>query len=185
MPKLPPARPQSLDDLMAHGEFFADFHLRKDGHFPPTCFLLTKEGPVVFQPGPVTGAESKEQMVMLIKMLCVAHAATAVVTVMEAWASFATPEAPLDPNEPPSEAVGRREVVMVEAECREKVQQKCLAILRTGRGSYFGLGEDLAPPGSTMEGRFAQFLPPLPPTPKQQRWAAKQLKELGLQGRRP
>lgn len=181
VPKLPPARPRTLDDLMEHGRFFADFQLRQDGTFPPTCFLLAKQGPVIFQPGPVTDAASKDRMAMLVQLFCVAHAATAVVMVMEAWASFGTPDAPLDPKEMPSETLHRKEIVIVAGESRERVRQQCLPLIRTGSGTYFGLGDDLSPPeGTTMEGRFTQFLPPVPPTARQRRWAKESLQRMGV-----
>jgi hypothetical protein len=180
-PGLPPRRPQSLADLMAHGEYFADQHLRQIGRVPATCFLVGAKGPIIFQPVSMSDGAAKDRFALAVKLFCVAHAATAVVLVMEAWASFATPEQPLDPKERPSEALHRREIVMVVGESRETVIQKCLPIVRTGAGSYFGLGEDAAPPNATLEGRFApQFLPPLPPSPKQQRWAMQQLRKEGL-----
>jgi hypothetical protein len=180
-PRLPTIRPQSMDDLLVHCEFFADFHLRQNGRFPATYFLLGNKGTVIFQPDTMKDEDAKDRLALAVKLLCVAHAATAVVTVMEAWGKFAVPGEKLDLKEAPSEAFDRREIVMLVGESRERTIQKCLPIVRDGRGGYFGLGDDLVPPNASLTGRFApQFLPPLPPSPKQQKWAMKKLREEGL-----
>jgi hypothetical protein len=53
-------------------------------------------------------------------------------------------------------------------------------MIRTDAGGFFGFGESPLPQAASLSGRFAQLLPPLPPTPEQRKWARAALKVLGF-----
>jgi hypothetical protein len=92
--------------------------------------------------------------------MCIAHAASACVMTLEAWAKFAKPGEKLDLTEAPSEAFDRREVVVLMGESRDGQKQKFLPIIRSGNGKFFGFGEPDSPAADSFQGRFAQILPP-------------------------
>jgi len=91
--------------------------------------------------------------------MCIAHAATACVMALEAWAKFAKPGEKFDETEPPSEAFDRREFVVLMGESRSGQKQKFLPMIRSDNGKFFGFGESEAPMMDEMKGRFAQLLP--------------------------
>ncbi len=79
--------------------------------------------------------------------------------VLEAWAKFAQPGETLDTTEPPSEALDRREVVMLMGESQQGQKRKLLPIVRSDNGRFFGFGESEMPELDELKGRFAQILP--------------------------
>jgi hypothetical protein len=92
--------------------------------------------------------------------MCIAHAATACVMALEAWAKFAKPGEKFDMTERPSEAFARREFVILMGESQSEGQkQRFLPIIRSDNGKFFGLGESESPGIDEMTGRFAQLLP--------------------------
>ena len=58
---------------------------------------------------------------------------------------LATPVEKLDKTERPFEAIDRREFVILMGESRSGQKQKFLPIIRSGNGSFFGLGESEVP----------------------------------------
>jgi hypothetical protein len=138
--------------------------MRNIGRVPPTLFLIGADGPVLFTPEHMAGEGAKDDFATTARLLCIAHAASACVMTLEAWAAFANPGEKLDITEPPSEAFDRREVVVLMGESRDGQKQKFLPIIRSGNGKFFGFGESDVPPGmDKIEGRFAQILPPIAP----------------------
>ena len=97
------------------------------------------------------------------RMICAAYEATAVVTVLESWMTFAKPGEPLD-DTPPSEAFDRREFVVLIGEARDARVHSFLPIIRTDAGGFFGFGEFDSPSLEGFSGRFGQMLPPKVPT---------------------
>jgi hypothetical protein len=164
-PPLKP-KPENLDDLMARAEHYAEFAMRKIGHLPPTLFLLGAHGPMMFIPDNLKDEHAKDDFATTARLMCVAHAAAAAVMALEAWATVATPEEPLDATTPPSEAYNRRECVVLMGEGPGGQKQKFLPIIRTDAGGFFGFGEFEMPELDSMQGRFAQILPPRPPEEK-------------------
>ena len=92
----------------------------------------------------------------------------------------ATPGEKLDPKEPPSEALDRREVVVLSGEARGSTRQKLLPIIRTDAGGFFGFGESDQPEYDNFQGRFAQMLAPHPPAKETQAKARLLLKAMGV-----
>lgn len=160
----PPGRPaRSLDDLIAKAEHYAETAMRQHGRVPPTLFGLGAEGPFMVIPESMANEAAKVHFVNTARLICVASDARAMALVVEAWARFAKPGESLDPHEPPSEALDRREVVMIIGEARGVQKQKFLPIIRTDAGGFFGFGPYDGPKFEKSEGRFAQILPPLKP----------------------
>jgi hypothetical protein len=94
--------------------------------------------------------------------------------------AHAAPDGSLDLSTPPSESLLRKEIVMLAGESHTGTQQKILPILRTGAGGFFGFGEFADQEGTSFQGRFAQILPPNPPTPEAQAKARVLLAALGV-----
>ena len=149
----------TLDDLPAQAEHYAEFCMRNSGKMAPTLFLIGADGPLMFAPENLADEHAKDSFTTQAQLMCIAHAATACVMALEAWAKFATPGEKLDMTEAPSEAFDRREVVVLMGESRDGHKQRFLPIIRSGNGKFFGFGESEVPEMDTMKGRFAQILP--------------------------
>jgi hypothetical protein len=165
---LPSPSPQPLDSLLAQAEGFAQFALRTHGKVPPALLALSPAGPLYFIPSGMADERAKDHFANTARLICAAHAVSAVVLVLEAWMTVAAPGRPLDRTTPPSESLYRKEVVILAGETRTTSTQKILPIIRTGAGGFFGFGESDAPALADFQGRFAQLLPPTPPTPATQ-----------------
>lgn len=175
-----PRQLQSLDDLMAQAEHYANHSMRNMGSVPPTLFLIGADGPVIFIPQNMADDGAKDDFATTARLVCIAHAATASVMTLEAWIKSATPGEKMDMTEPPSEAFDRREVVVLLGESRDGQKQKFLPIIRSGNGKFFGFGESDLPVMDKMEGRFAQILPPKVPDDEMQMLAKVMLKVKGV-----
>ena len=158
--KLSSFRDAPLDDLLAQAEHYANYSMRNMGKMPLTLFLIGPDGPLMFMPESLEDGAAKDDFATNARLMCIAHAATAVVIALEAWAKFAKPDEKFDMTEPPSEAFDRREFVVLMGESHGGQQQKFLPIIRSGNGKFFGFGESEVPAMDEMKGRFAQLLPP-------------------------
>ena len=158
-----PRQLQTLDDLLSQAEHYANFCMRGTGSVAPTLFLIGAEGPAIFTPQNLADDGAKDDFATTARLICIAHAATAMVMTLEAWMKAATPGEKLDLTERPSEAFDRREVVLLLGESREGPKQKFLPIIRSGNGKFFGFGDAEVSSMDQMEGRFVQILPPKVP----------------------
>jgi hypothetical protein len=113
----------------------------------------------MFVPESLEDESAKDDFATNARLICIAHAATAAVMTLEAWARFAKPGEKLDETEAPSEAFDRREVVVLMGETAGVQKQKFLPIVRSGNGKFFGFGDAESPEVDAMTGRFAQLLP--------------------------
>jgi hypothetical protein len=163
LPVQPKPKLESLDDLLAQAEHYANFSMRNLGRLPPTLFLIGADGPVMFMPESLEDAAAKDDFATTARLFCIAHAATACVMALEAWAKFAQPDEKLDMTEPPPEAFDRQEVVVLMGEAPGVHKNKFLPIIRSDNGKFFGFGEPNVPGADEMKGRFAQILPPKVP----------------------
>jgi hypothetical protein len=154
-----PRQLKTLDDLLAQAEHYANHSMRNIGRVPPTLFLIGADGPVLFIPENMADDRAKDDFATNARLMCIAHAASACVMTLEAWAKFATPGEKLDMTEAPSEAFDRREIVVLMGESRNGQKQKLLPIIRSDNGKFFGFGESELPEMDEMKGRFAQLLP--------------------------
>ena len=158
-----PRQLQTLDDLLAQAEHYADYSMRNSGRVPPTLFLIGADGPAMFIPENLADDGAKDDFATTARLVCIAHAATATVMTLEAWMKVATPGEKLDMTEPPSESFDRREVVVLLGESRDGQKQKFLPVIRSDNGKFFGFGESDVPGMDKMEGRFAQIISPKVP----------------------
>ena len=160
--------PESLDDLLARAEHYAGFAMRQFGRVPPAMMALCPTGTLFFMPEKVGDERAKDSFANTARLICIAHDASAVVVILEAWMKVAAPGETLDPKERPSEALDRREVVVLSGEARGSKRQKFLPIIRTGAGGFFGFGESDLPEFDNFQGRFAEILSSGPPAKKRQ-----------------
>ena len=145
---------------MARAEHYAEHCMRGTGRVTPTLFMLGADGLLMFSTGHLDHDDgSKDDFATDARLMCIAHAATGCVMTIEAWAKFAKPGEKFDETERPSEAIDRREFVILMGESHESQQQKFLPIIRSGNGRFFGFGESEVPTMDEMKGRFAQILP--------------------------
>ena len=179
-PLQPPHQLESLDDLIAQAEHYAEFCMRNSGKMSPTLFLIGADGPLMFVPTSLTDENEKDAFATAARLMCIAHAATVCVMAMEAWMNTAKPGEKLDMTEPPSEAFDRQEVVVLMGEDRTGQKQKFLPIIRSGNGKFFGFNESDMPQLDSMEGRFAGILPPNVATDEHRTLAKAMLKVKGV-----
>ena len=180
-----PRQLKTLDDLLALAEHYANYSMRNIGRVPPTLFLIGADGPVIFIPENMADERAKDDFAATARLLCIAHAASACVMTLEAWAKFATPGEELDMTEAPSEAFDRRELVVLMGESRDGQKQKFLPIIRSDNGKFFGLGESEVPDMNEMTGRFAQLLPTKVPDDGLRQVAKAMLKVQGVKFAQP
>lgn len=171
---------KSLDDLLAQAEHYANFAMRKIGNVPPTMMGLSPRGPLFFVPSAMTDDRAKDNFANTARLICVAHDATAAVMILESWMKLATPGETLDTTEAPSEAIDRKEIVLLTGETRTGFKQKILPIIRTGVGGFFGFGEFDGPAADSLQGRFAGILPPKRPNREMQNKARMVLAAIGI-----
>jgi hypothetical protein len=176
----PGPTPSQLDDLLLRAEHFAGFAMRQFGRVPPAMMALSPGGLLFFMPEKMGDERAKDSFANTARLVCIAHDASAVVVILEAWMKVAAPGETLDPEERPSEAFDRREVVVLSGEARGATRQKFLPIIRTDAGDFFGFGESDLPEFDNFKGRFAEILPPHPPGEKAQAKARLLLKAMGV-----
>src|SRR5580704_6663414 len=103
-PVQPPQQLETLDDLLAQAEHYADFCMRGSGKMSPTLFLIGADGPLMFTPASLADVNEKDDFAATARLMCIAHAATACVMTLEAWIKTARPGEKFDMTEAPSEA---------------------------------------------------------------------------------
>lgn len=153
---------------------------------PPALFLLSAENQLLlFVPNNLADDKDKDDFATTARLVCIAHGATVSVMALESWMTCATPDQPLDMDERSSEAIDRREVIVLLGEARGVQRQKFLPILRSDNGKFFGLGESDVPSMDSIKGRFAQILPPQMPDQALREVALAMLKVKGVGKARP
>jgi hypothetical protein len=175
-----PSQLKTLDDLLAQAEHYAGWAMQQIGNVPPTMMGLSPRGPLFFVPSKLTDDRAKDNFADTARLICVAHDATAAVMILESWMILAKPGEILDTTERPSEAIDRREVVLLTGETRSGFKQKILPIIRTDVGGFFGFGEFDGPSADNYEGRFAGILPPKRPTKEMQNKARMVIIAIGI-----
>jgi hypothetical protein len=180
-----PRQLKTLDDLLAQAEHYANYCMRNMGRVPPTLFLIGADGPVMFVPENMADDGAKDDFATTARLMCIAHAASACVMTLEAWAKFAKPGEEFDMTEAPSEAFDRREVVVFMGESRDGQKQRILPIIRSDNGTFFGFGESEMPELDEMKGRFAHILPTKVPDDGLRQVARAMLKVKGVKFAQP
>jgi hypothetical protein len=169
-----------LEVLMAQAQGYADFSMRKIGHVPPTLIAKSPKGPIHFIPSGLADERAKNDFANTSRLVCIAYDVTAAVLVLESWMKMAKPDQPLDPSEPPSEAIDRQEVVVLLGEAVGQQKQRFLPIIRSDNGTFFGFGEFEGPKLDNFEGRFAQVMPPKQPDAQAKMLAGAMLQVMGV-----
>jgi hypothetical protein len=187
--KIPPLQPprqlETLDDLLAQAEHYAEFCMKNSGKMSPTLFMIGADGPLMFVPASLVDENEKDAFAITARLMCIAHAATVAVMALEAWMKTATPGEQMDMTEPPSEAFDRQEVIVLMGEDRTGQKQRFLPIIRSGNGKFFGFNESDMPQLDSIEGRFAGILPPKVATAEHQALAKAMLKVKGVNVTKP
>ena len=86
-----PRQLKTLDDQLAQAEHYANYSIRNMGRVPPTPFLIGTDGPGLFIPENMAEDSAQDDFATNACLICIAHAASACVMTLEAWAKFATP----------------------------------------------------------------------------------------------
>lgn len=165
---------------MVNAENYALTSMRQINCLPATLFGLGDAGPFMFMPQSLADEQAKDAFAFVARLVCVAYNATATVLAMECWAKFRQPDEPFDPGERPSEAIDRREIVLLSGETRGGSQLKVLPIIRTDAGGFFGLGDSIPLPPANTAGRFSPLLSPIAPNARERRWAWTLLEGRGI-----
>ena len=176
----PTRKLETLDDLLAQTEHYANYCMRGTGRVTAALFLIGPDGPVMLVPESLADTDAKDDFATTAQLMCIAHAATACVLALEAWATFAKPGEKFDETEAPSEAFDRREFVILMGESHNGRKQKYLPIIRSSNGKFFGFGEAEDPGTDEIKGRFAQLLPPKVPDELMREVARAMLKIKGV-----
>ena len=163
---------------MLHAEGRAEFAMRQFGFLRPTVFGFRTGSPFVCVRSRLP-EEAKEGFSAMVRLNCMACAATTTVLAIEGWARAPQPGETFDPGERISEAFDRREVVLLSGEAKDRRMDKILPIIRTDAGGFFGFGETNPPSTETASGCFTNLLPPKTPTNREQHRAMARLKALG------
>lgn len=171
---------KSLDDLFASAQHYAESSMRFGGRVPGTLFLLAPSGVGVYVPQSLGDEQAKSNFAAAARRLAIAHDASAVVMVLEAWTTVSTSGVPLDPTIPPSQAPDRQEVVALVGEAAGVQKVSFLPIQRNAAGTFSGFGETRVVCCDQIQGRFAQILPAQPPTEEERLHAAATLRAMGI-----
>jgi hypothetical protein len=177
---IPKPNRSALEALLRQAEDCAGFAMRKIGQVPPTFLAATPSGLLTFIPTALPDDRAKDKLARTARLICVGYAATAALLMIEAWMRLAPHGGKLDLDTPPSEALDRREVVLLIGGTFGYQTQRFLPIVRTDAGGFFGFGEYDGPQGDSFQGRFAQLMPPEPVAADKRALARGLLDTMGL-----
>jgi len=166
-----------IDKILKHAVFYAKSEMQAAGHLLPTCFLLTKNGPMGVRVENAFGEKEKDYFANLIRLLAIAHNASAIAFVSEAWNSKH------DPNNPyirPSESPDRIECVSILVESRSENRIGLLAIRRDSEGKFICLDPFDLPGYDKIKGRFTQLMPSRPLSKMERKLAKRKLRMMGV-----
>jgi len=167
---------------MANALHYANFCMRGTWNFPPTLFLVGRDGKqVMFMPENLSDVDAKDNFAQMSKLMAVATGATIAVMALEAWIKTGKVGETMDMTEPPSEAFDRQECVVLMGESMSEGQkQRILPIVRSGNHKFFGFGDSIVEKLDKMEGRFSQLLPTKVPDENIRKLALAMLKVKGV-----
>jgi len=175
-----PEEAARLTALANQAEHYATHMMRTTGSVPPTVIADTAGGYVFCMPSGLADEAAKDRFADVARLLAVAHGATALVMVVEAWVRLATPDGRLDTATPPSQAPDRREMVVLMLEGTSRRANRFLPIQRDPAGGFIEFGRHPMPDFASAEGRFAGLMPQHTPTAEQVAAARVALLKLGM-----
>lgn len=74
-----PSKLETLDDLLAQAEHYANYTMRSMGRIPPTLFLVGPDGSLMFMPKSPPDDGEKINFATNARLMCIPSAATSVV----------------------------------------------------------------------------------------------------------
>ena len=175
-----PPGPDKLDALARQAKDYALHMMRTAGSIPPTVIADTADGYVFCVPGAFTDDAAKDRFADVARLLAVAHNASALVLIAEAWASLPDASGHLDTDTPPSQSPSRREIVALMLEDDTRRGSMLIPIVRGWNDTFVGFGDTAPVAYGQTEGRFSGMMPPRKPGPEDRAKAAELLKVLGL-----
>jgi hypothetical protein len=175
-----PAGPDKLDALARQAKDYALHMIRTAGSLPPTVIADTAEGYVFCVPGVFTDDAAKDRFADVARLLAVAHSASALVLIAEAWASLPDARGHIDAETPPSKSPTRQEIVALMLEDGTRQGSMLIPIVRGWNEVFVGFGDTAPVAYGQSEGRFSGMMPPRKPGPDDRAKAAALLQALGL-----
>ena len=173
-----PPKPTDINSLIIYGEGYAKSVMSQLGRVQAIMLALTREGNLLqHKSGDFLNEYDKDLFEHVCRLLCVAKEVTCTVMVLECWMARNKPG---DPAERPSEALDRKEIVLVVGENFTGQTVRLHPVIRTGIEDFFGFGEVQEIPPDGSEGRFIGMLPRKKPTFDARRKALAQLTALGV-----
>jgi hypothetical protein len=154
-----PAETASLEALAYQAQDYALHMMRTTGSVPPTVIADTKDGFIFCMPTGMPDEAAKDQFADVARLLAVAHAARAIVMVVEAWVRLAKPGGHLDTQTPPSQSPDRQEMVALILEDHSRSGTCLLPIMRDDFGKFVEFGDNTAPNFTSTTGRFSGLMP--------------------------
>ena len=154
--------------------------MRKFGFVPLTLVARGEHGVVFLSPYHLADDSAKDQFAQIARLVCVAHAATAAVLVLESWLAPIGSDMSGDGFASPSQSPDRREVVVLAGESDSGSRQTILPIVRARDGQFREFGKGEVVPTDSVSGRFARLLPAIPPTRAEQERASLVLAAMGV-----
>jgi hypothetical protein len=172
--------PGRLEPLAAQAADYAMHMMRTTGSVPPTVIADTDEGYVFCMPTALTDDAAKDRFAEVARLFAVAHEANALVMIAEAWARLPDASGHLDTETPPSQAMDRKEVVVLMLEDHSRNATRMLHILRDGGGVFTGFGDPGPMHFGESVGRFAGLMPRNKPSNREAAQAKATLLSLGM-----
>ena len=172
--------PDKLDALARQAKDYALHMMRTAGSMPPTVIADTAEGYVFCIPGVFTDDAAKDRFADVARLLAVAHNASALVLIAEAWASLPDARGRIDAETPPSKSPTRQEIVALMLEDGTRQGSVLIPIVRGWNEAFVGFGDTAPVVYGQSEGRFSGMMPPRKPGPEDRTKAAALLQALGL-----
>jgi hypothetical protein len=154
-----PAATARLEALAYQARDYALHMMRTTGSVPPTVIADTKDGFIFCMPSGMPDEAAKDRFAEVARLLAVAHAASAIVMVVEAWVRLAKPGAHLDTQTPPSQSPDRQEMVALILEDPSRSGTCLLPIMRDDSGKFVAFGDNTAPNYTSTTGRFSGLMP--------------------------
>lgn len=127
-----------------------------------------------------TDDAAKDRFADVARLLAVAHDASALVLIAEAWASLPDARGHIDAETPPSKSPTRQEIVALMLEDGTRQGSMLIPIVRGWNEAFVGFGDTAPVVYGQSEGRFSGMMPPRKPGPEDRAKASALLKALGL-----
>jgi hypothetical protein len=166
--------------LAAQATDYALHMMRTTGSVPPTVIADTNEGYVFCMPTALTDDAAKDRFAEVARLFAIAHEASALVLVVEAWAKLPDARGHLDTETPPSESPDRKEVVALMLEDHSRCATCLLPITRDETEKFSAFGDTAPLEFGESAGRFSKLMPRNKPSAREAAQAKASLLSLGM-----